>query len=143
MGSVIAIQKTIPSNLSELESVLLDVEAFLAQEGVAYDRAADVIIALSEAITNAIVHGNREDPSKRVFIRVERVPGGILASVRDEGEGFYRASVPDPLARDAMMNASGRGLLIMEALADEISYQDAGREVRLFFRIPKEQVESA
>ena len=131
-------QKTIKSDITELEKVLLDLEKFLEEEGIDTDnRGADVIIALSEAITNAIVHGNKEDPTKHVYVKVERVPGGILASVRDEGEGFNRDAVPDPLAQETLWNAGGRGLLIMESLADRITYQDEGREVTLFFHLPE------
>ena len=88
-------------------------------------------LALGEAIVNAIRHGNRGDPSRRVHVRFEVGPDQVLAEVEDEGEGFDLARVPDPLAPKNLERPSGRGLLLMRRYTTWLRYNRLGNCVTL------------
>ena len=93
-----------------------------------------VALVTSEAVTNAIEHGNRMDASRSVHLRIEVSDGGVRVSVTDEGGGFDPEAVPDPLRASALLAEGGRGLFLMRELADELAYEDDGRRVVLTLR---------
>src|SRR5574341_1542182 len=88
-------------------------------------------ISLNEAITNAIRHGNRRDQQKTVYIRAEISADAARFTVRDEGDGFDPAALPDPLDPDNLLRPSGRGIFLMRQLMDEVKYNERGNEVTL------------
>ena len=88
-------------------------------------------LALEEAIVNAIRHGNRGDPTRRVHVRFEVGPDRVLAEVEDEGEGFDFARIPDPLAPKNLERPSGRGLLLMRHYTTWLRYNHVGNCVTL------------
>lgn len=91
-----------------------------------------VRLALTEALSNAIVHGNREDPSKRVEIWGGCANGEhIFLSVTDEGDGFDPASIPDPTIADNIFSSHGRGVFLMRRLMDHAEHRLGGRQVVL------------
>lgn len=93
---------------------------------------ADVEIALREALANAVFHGNRGDPAKKVFLRCSLSPvRGMVLCIRDQGGGFDPDRIPDPRERDRIFLHHGRGLLLMRALMDRVEHRDGGREVVL------------
>lgn len=91
----------------------------------------NIITCLTEAATNAIVHGNREDEGKTVFLLMEEKDEGLLFTVIDQGEGFdyrqYQGGLP--------AEETGKGLYLIRALADEVSFQNKGRVISMLFRI--------
>ena len=92
----------------------------------------DIEVALREALLNAVIHGNKEDPSKRVFIRVRcRADGEVLMAILDEGAGFDSGSVPAPTAPEHRMSTHGRGIYLMRALMDEVSFEEGGTVVHM------------
>ena len=94
------------------------------------DRFA-VRLALEEALINAVRHGNREDPARRVWLRFRLTAESFLAEVVDEGEGFDPSLVPDPLSPENMERSSGRGLLLMRAYMTWVRHNDSGNCVTL------------
>ena len=87
----------------------------------------DIEVALREALLNAVVHGNREDPGKHVYLRIRcRADGEVSMAIRDEGPGFEIDSVPDPTAPEHLMSTHGRGIYLMRALMDEVSFGEGG-----------------
>lgn len=107
--------------------------------------------AVREAVTNGMRHGNRMDPAKRLRMRIETAGAGpsvagcgadaasgeIAVSVEDEGEGFDTELVPDPLAEDNLLKASGRGIFFMRQFMDEVRWSrvpGGGTRVRLVHR---------
>lgn len=93
---------------------------------------AEIEIAAREALANAVIHGNRRDRSKRVFLRAYGGPSfGLAVFVRDEGAGFDPRAVPDPRDEDRLHLTHGRGLLLMSALLDDVAFRRGGREVVL------------
>lgn len=98
----------------------------------ALSREGRLRVAVGEALANAVEHGNGCDPGKRVRVTAEVGPAGVRVSVRDEGEGFDPAGVPDPTAPGRRDRPRGRGLLLQRRLADAVRHEDGGRRVVLF-----------
>jgi serine/threonine-protein kinase RsbW len=95
-------------------------------------------IAVREAVANAIKHGNRQDPEKRVEVRLQLEEEHVVINVRDEGPGFDPTSVPDPLAPENLLKPDGRGMFYMGKFMDQVSYDfgtTGGTEVTLRKRL--------
>jgi serine/threonine-protein kinase RsbW len=90
----------------------------------------DIEVALREALLNAIIHGNKEDPHKHVYVTIFcGTDGEVAMTIRDEGAGFDSNSVPDPTAPEHRMSTHGRGIYLMRALMDEVSFEEDGTVV--------------
>ncbi|UWZ85195.1 ATP-binding protein [Occallatibacter riparius] len=89
-------------------------------------------LALREALANAIVHGNQEDPGKRVDVRCRcSMRGDVSITVQDEGEGFELDRVPDPTSPENQLRTSGRGVYLMKTLMDEVCFERKGTVVHM------------
>jgi len=92
-------------------------------------------VGLTEALANAMMYGNRHDPSKRVKVEVTFAGGRIQARVTDQGVGFDPETVPDPTSPDNLLKPGGRGLFLMRELCDEVSFNERGNQVTLVLRL--------
>lgn len=90
------------------------------------DLGNNIKLALSEAITNAMEHGNGWDPAKLVTVSVEVNPGFLQASIEDQGDGFDYQSLPDPTQPSLMLSERGRGVFLMHAIMDKVTYHNCG-----------------
>lgn len=119
---------------SDLHSVR-DIEELILREtealGYSPESSFAIRLALEEAVVNAHKHGNRADPRKHIVVSYAVLPDRVIVRVRDEGEGFDPDHVPDPTAPDRLSLPSGRGLMLMRAYLDEVSYNERGNEVQL------------
>lgn len=86
-------------------------------------------LALEEALTNAVKHGNQCDCSKNITVRYAVTPQKAVVIVRDEGCGFIPEDIPDPTTPDRLPLPDGRGIMLLRAYMDEVVYRDQGREV--------------
>ncbi len=102
--------------------------------GCGADELFAIRLALEEALANAIKHGNRRDPSKRITVSAELAPEQTAITVADEGEGFDPNVLPDPTADENLEKPCGRGIMLMRAYMDEVAFNEAGNEVRLVKR---------
>jgi len=134
----------IPSVVERVDQVQLVADDMSREAGLAGDELHWMGMAVREAVINAIVHGNQNDPAKFVFIdfTIQAAPDAIELSVciRDQGAGFDPGEVPDPLAPENLLKTSGRGIFMMSQFTDELSLRRAaegGMEVRLMKRIPR------
>jgi len=99
-------------------------------------------VAIRECVINAIMHGNRNDSSKHVFVEFStaNAPHSVLAiRVRDQGEGFDPDTLADPLAPENLLKASGRGIFLIRSFMDDVQLRSApegGMEVRMIKRLP-------
>lgn len=119
----------IPDFVNELQS-----DCHLMEE-----TAAKLMLLLSEAVTNAIVHGNREEPVKTVEIAIEITPSAITSTVTDEGEGFRPEEVNiNPLDEENLLNVGGRGIFLLRELSDQIDFLEGGKKVRFVVRRVKQ-----
>jgi serine/threonine-protein kinase RsbW len=82
-----------------------------------------ILMAVREAVANAIKHGNRLDASKHVHLEMDVVADTLVISIRDEGEGFDPAAVDDPLAPENRLKTSGRGIFYMKTFMDDVRFQ--------------------
>ena len=126
--------QVIPSTLDALDAMLEQVMPVVKTMCCAPEEIEDVELALREALANAILHGNRSHPTKKVivagFCECE-ADGGLLLVVRDEGSGFDPAQVPDPTSAEAIYSAHGRGIFLMRQFMDEVRFRGGGSEVEL------------
>jgi serine/threonine-protein kinase RsbW len=93
-------------------------------------------VVLSEALSNAIMRGNREERGKWVDIRAELGPEVIQLVVTDEGTGFDPAAVPEPIRPEQLDEANGRGLYLIRKLVDEVSFNEQGNSICMTLRRP-------
>lgn len=125
----------ISSQFEEIQQV----EGYLAklkqQLAFGEDDYSRIMLALSEAVTNAIVHGNKEDPDKYVTVSAQ-VSGSILnLCIHDEGEGFNPDNLPDPLQEENLLNEGGRGVFLIKQYADKTTYSQKGTCLELEFEL--------
>ena len=99
------------------------------------DHFGNVLIAVTEAVNNAIHHGNLEDTTKKVYIDVKRADKDLCFTIRDEGNGFDYNNLPDPTAPENIEKENGRGIFLMKSLADDVQFEDNGKEVQVTFSI--------
>src|SRR3974390_2117030 len=96
------------------------------------DIEVDIEVALREALLNAIIHGNWEDPHKHVYVTIScGADGEVAMTIRDEGAGFDSNSVPDPTAPEHRMSTHGRGIYLMRDLMDKVSFEGGGTVLRM------------
>ena len=127
-------QLHLKSDFTEVEKVPDFVDRMSRETGLARNLKDRVLLALSEAVTNAIVHGNKEQTDKSVHVAVTVETSRVQMEVQDEGEGFDPSAIPDPTAEENLLAEGGRGLFLIETYADSIDYLDQGRLVRMVFR---------
>lgn len=121
-----------PNNILKVENYLRTVQQDMKIDD---GKFPDILVSLTEAVNNAILHGNKADESKEVVIDMIEESKGVAISVSDEGNGFDPDDVPDPTAPDNIECCGGRGVYIMSALADKISFKNNGSTVKMFFKL--------
>jgi serine/threonine-protein kinase RsbW len=124
----------IESDLSQQRDIQKRILDAIEEAGFGSDCVFAVKISLEEALINAIKHGNKLDPHKKVHIEANVTPDETEIIVEDEGPGFDRAGVPDPTAEENLLKCSGRGILLMETYMDRVEYSKHGRRVRMIKR---------
>ena len=126
---------TLASDLEEIDRVTTFVHNITSRIGCDNETEHRIMLALSEAITNAILHGNRQDPAKSVEVTAQVDSDSLLLTVRDEGKGFNPESIPDPRKEENLHKTSGRGVWLMKEFADEVHFSDNGSCVAIRFNM--------
>ena len=121
----------ISSRLSEVASVQKAVVRQMEAIGNGPEVQFAVRLALDEALANAIHHGNRDDPTKRVTVTYRVTPAQVRISVLDEGRGFDPSLVPDPRLSENLCKPNGRGIMLMRAYMTCVNYNHQGNCVTL------------
>ena len=93
-------------------------------------------VALSEALANAIVRGNHEDVSKRVYVQADLGGDRIALRVTDEGDGFDPSAVPDALSAEGLQQDGGRGLFLIHRMVDDVHFNAQGKSICMTLRRP-------
>lgn len=99
------------------------------------DIYGNIMIAVTEAVNNAIRHGNKSESTKNVTLALSLESGLIKFKVEDEGSGFDFHNLPDPTAPENLEKPGGRGIFLMKHLSDEVNFKESGRVVELSFYI--------
>ncbi len=125
----------IASELASINNVRVFLEKILSESTLTEVNFNRVFLALSEVLNNSIVHGNRYNTSKKVFVKVFLEDRNLFFEVSDEGLGFSFNGIVDPTSINYLKNEKGRGIFIIRQLADEVEYSDEGRKVMIRFKI--------
>jgi len=129
-----SVELVLTSDVKLVDLVHTASEKMAELAGFDAEEALNIGLAVREAVINAIVHGNKQDPALKVDVTITVGPEGLEARVRDRGVGFDPDATPDPTADDNLLNTSGRGLLLIRAFVDEVVYTRAnggGMEITL------------
>jgi len=118
----------IPSTLQALDEVIETLMILAREMKCDSRRLEEVELALREALANAVIHGNRQDPDKNIVVRCFCQPDrGMLLIVEDEGMGFNPSQVPNPTHAECLLQTHGRGLFLMKRLMDHVRISRRGR----------------
>jgi serine/threonine-protein kinase RsbW len=130
--SFVELRQSVPSQIQAISPFVDQLMHFIAKSRHKDGSEMDSEIALSEALENAIVHGNGEDPHKRVSVTCRCTPNGEASiTVEDEGQGFETGTLPDPTAPENRLHPSGRGIYLMKSLMDEVRFEKGGAVVHI------------
>jgi serine/threonine-protein kinase RsbW len=97
------------------------------------DLYGNIMISVTECISNAIVHGNQSNPAKMVHLELKMEPGLLCCSIEDEGSGFDFTNLPDPTEPEHIEKIGGRGIFLMRHLSDEVKFEEGGKKTILSF----------
>jgi serine/threonine-protein kinase RsbW len=128
---------SLPSRIDTVATAAAAVAEFIGRSGVSDDAAFGIDMAVREAVTNAVLHGNRQDDNKTVEIVLKSSPDAVEISVHDQGPGFNPEEVPDPTANENILKTSGRGIFFMRTFMDEVDWlirPEGGTTVRMLKR---------
>jgi serine/threonine-protein kinase RsbW len=129
---------SIPSSLDFIATVDEFLEGWLRQRNIPEDSIADMAIAVTELVNNAIKHGNKNDSNKKVTVFLSYVNGEARAVISDEGKGFNPESIPNPVAEENLLKEIGRGIFIVKSLMDDVRFSfhpGKGTSVAIFKKI--------
>jgi len=124
---------SVPSEVSSIPLVETLIDDVCRKLGVHEDVYGNVLIAVTEAVNNAILHGNKESSDLLVDVGVFDESNAFMFEVKDKGNGFDHMNLPDPTAPENIEKENGRGIFLMRNLADEVLYNDKGNEVAILF----------
>ena len=125
-----------PRNIVRVETFLKKIGKVVHLDEIQLNK---LMVSLTEAVNNAIFHGNKANPAKKVHVTCELLPGWMLIMVDDEGLGFKPEKVGNPLAKENLLRESGRGIFLMRTLMDKVEFDvgKAGTQVRLWLDLRK------
>lgn len=119
------------SERAKVDEVVEKVEKQLLDLGWTSDEIGGFDVAISEAMANAIVHGNHDDKSKKVTVEIDLGEREATVSVANEGGGFDVSAVMDPTADENILKTSGRGIFLMRQYCDTVEFLDGGKKAVL------------
>jgi len=119
-------------NLRKVEKLVDDISV---EYNISSDLYGNILIAALEAANNAILHGNKLDENKLVYIIINKDEKTLKIRIDDEGEGFDYKNIPDPTAPENIENINGRGIFLMEKLSDGMEFSRNGATVELEFNL--------
>lgn len=126
----------LPSRIASIDEAAAAAAEFARRAGFSEEALFGIDMAVREAVTNAVVHGNRQDESQPVEMAFSSSGEGLAITVRDRGAGFDPGAVPDPTDEQNILKASGRGILFMRTFMDDVRWErhPAGGTVVCMFK---------
>ena len=129
-GLILRFHEKISSTPEAVEGLVQRLCAVAAEAECAPGELEKVELALREALNNAVMHGSKGNPDKKIAVTCHcQEDKGILIVVRDSGPGFDPSSIPDPTQATSIYSSHGRGIFLIQQLMDEVSFEDGGRAV--------------
>ena len=135
------IEFEVPSQISLMHSILEYLMKRVEKSGVINTKDSNLFIALDEAFVNAVKHGNKFDTTKLVRITAEVSTKEARFTIEDEGEGFNVAEIPDPTNAENLFKTSGRGVLIIHNVMDEVHYNERGNRLEMIKKSEQNKTE--
>ena len=132
-SGTLLLQKRFHTNKQELALLLRELERLRPLMPLSNDQFHNLVIAMTEAVNNAIVHGNQLDAGKEVFYQLSAADDGVLCVVEDEGEGFVLEDLANPISPENLMMESGRGMFIIGALMRDLKATKTEKGMRVEF----------
>lgn len=132
------IEFELPSDLALMNGVLDYLQERVAKLGLIKPERSNLFVALDEAFVNAVKHGNKNDPTKLLKITAELSVKEACFTVEDEGEGFDVHEIPDPCDPANLFRTSGRGVLLIYNIMDEVEYSERGNRLKMVARPKRE-----
>jgi serine/threonine-protein kinase RsbW len=132
------VEVTLESDLKNVEVAEEITRRVAGTAGFDEDEQHRIEMAVHESMINAIWHGNKNDPSKSVWLQFKIHPDRLEIRIRDQGNGFDPRQIPDPLESDNLLNVSGRGIFLIRAFMDELRVENlngSGTEVTMVKRL--------
>ncbi len=126
----------IDSKLTNINKVRVFLEEVFNEFSLSKISFNHIFLGISEAVSNAILHGNKLDTEKKVFIRLNVFENQLHVEVEDEGDGFCDILF-DPTLPENIKCESGRGIYIIRQIADELVFKEDGRKVYILFTLPE------
>ena len=126
---------SIVSNTANLRKIEEFIESVSSLFAIGKETYGEVLVAVMEAVNNAINHGNRRDENKRVEVNFEKEGDTLVVTVTDEGTGFRPELIPDPTTPENIEKISGRGVFLIRRLSDGIEFNEAGNSVKMSFNL--------
>lgn len=131
-------KKTLSIKIPSLLENIRIIESFIdnAKESleISDEIYGNIMVAVTESVNNAIVHGNSNDKNKNVSIALDADDDAITFTIEDEGPGFDYENLPDPTAPENIEKPGGRGIFLMKNLCDEVNFLDNGNKVEMVFK---------
>lgn len=127
---------SIPSDPQEVSKLDAFVDSITDKYMLSDDLSGNIRLSLTEAVVNAIVHGNQADSAKKVSITLKKQRTALSICVCDEGKGFNPETVPDPTTPDRVAVCGGRGIHLMRNLSNRCSFKAGGTQVEMVFKLP-------
>jgi serine/threonine-protein kinase RsbW len=124
---------TLDSTLETVNQAEATAGKIAQQAGFDRDTADQISMAVREATVNAVLHGNKYDPAKKVRLAFEHGNRDLVITISDEGVGLNEATIPDPLAPENLLKTSGRGIFLIRSFMDEVRFRrlEPGTEITL------------
>ena len=117
------LQLKLPSRIESIAEAAEAAAGVAERLGLSEEAAFGLDMAVRESVTNAVLHGNRQDERKTVEVTFEDAGDQLVVTVRDEGAGFDPSSVSDPTAAENLLKTSGRGILFMRSFMDTVEWE--------------------
>ena len=128
-----SIKISIPSLIENIQIIESFIDNAKEEFEINDDMYGNIMISVTECISNAIVHGNQSDSSKLVHLELQMEPGLLRCSIEDEGNGFDFNQLPDPTDPENIEKVGGRGIFLMKHLSDEVKFEEGGKKTVLSF----------
>lgn len=125
----------ISSQLTNINQVRIFLEKFYKEFSLSRNSFNYVFLGISEAVGNAILHGNQLNTEKSVFIKLNLYGNQLHIEVEDEGDGFCDNLLFDPTLPENIKGENGRGIYIIRQIADELVFKEDGRKIYMLFTI--------
>ncbi|MBM3434948.1 MAG: ATP-binding protein [Bacteroidetes bacterium] len=132
--------KSVPESIHQVEKLIEDICNF---NNLNHNYLGCITVALTEAFSNALEHGNKNIPEKFITVNYEKSATGLSFSIKDEGNGFNYQTIPDLKDDGTEKVFPGRGIFLIKTLADDVRYIGSGNELEIGFKISSINYETA